>query len=82
MATALKNRPNLTFKVPEGVRMASWDTGFGPRTDVFKPGQEPGASQGVIGGGEGGGGGGAGVADSDRPVGPGIGIDSGVGGLY
>ena len=83
MAIALKNRPNLTFKIPEGVRMASWDSGYGPRTDAFKPGQEPGGTQGVIGGGTGGGSGeGAGVAENDRPVGPGIGIDSGVGGLY
>jgi hypothetical protein len=45
-------------------------------TDAFKPGQEPGASQGTIGGGE---------APDDLSVsagGPGVGIDSGVGGLY
>ncbi|HYZ64791.1 MAG TPA: PBP1A family penicillin-binding protein [Acetobacteraceae bacterium] len=80
MAIALKNRPNLTFKAPEGVKLATWDSGYGPRTDAFKPGQEPGASQGTIGGGEGGGGGGGGAETVS--VGPGVGIDSGVGGLY
>lgn len=78
MMQALKNRPNLTFRAPEGVRLATWDTGYGPRTDAFKPGQDPGASQGVIGGGDGGG---AGVADNETR-GPGVGIDSGIGGLY
>ena len=75
MAAALKNRPVLQFRAPEGVKLAAWDTGYGSRTDAFKPGQEPGASQGVIGGGE----------SDDIAVstsGPGIGIDSGVGGLY
>lgn len=79
MAIALKNRPMLTFKQPDGVTMASWETGFGQRTDAFKPGQEPGVSQGVIGSDS------AGVAANDDGAGgagPGIGIDSGVGGLY
>ncbi len=81
MQTAIKTRPNLVFRAPEGVKMATWDSGAGPRTDAFKPGQEPGASNGTVGSWEGSGqgltassGGGAG--------GPGIGIDSGVGGLY
>ena len=78
MATALKARPNLTFKVPDGVKLASWETGFGSRTDAFKPGQEPGASGPTIGGG--GSEGGGGVAENGG--GPGVGIDSGVGGLY
>jgi penicillin-binding protein 1A len=79
MAFALKNRPNLTFKMPDGLKMASWETGFGQRTDAFKPGQEPGVSQGVIGGGDSGGG----VAEIDSGGGSaGVGIDSGVGGLY
>ena len=86
MAVALKSRPNLTFRAPDGVRLASWESGAGPRTDAFKPGQEPGASQGTIGGsetggGSGGGGGGQGVAEVSAP-GPGVGVDSGVGGLY
>ncbi|MBV8911457.1 MAG: transglycosylase domain-containing protein, partial [Acetobacteraceae bacterium] len=78
MAIALKNRPNLTFKMPDGVRLATWDSGYGPRTDAFKSSQEPGGSQGTIGGGDAGG---AGVVDSENG-GPGVGIDSGVGGLY
>jgi penicillin-binding protein 1A len=76
MAVALKNRPTLTFRMPEGLKMAAWDSGGGRVTDAFKPGQEPGASQGTIGGGE---------APDDLSVsagGPGVGIDSGVGGLY
>jgi hypothetical protein len=47
MATALKTRPNLQFKMPDSVKMASWDTGFGQRTDAFKNGQDPGATQGA-----------------------------------
>jgi penicillin-binding protein 1A len=76
MAVALKNRPVLQFRMPDGVKMASWDTGSGSRVDAFKTGQEPGASQPTIGGGE---------APADGVAltsGPGIGIDSGVGGLY
>ncbi len=60
--------------------MATWDSGFGPRTDAFKPGQEPGASQGVIGGGDAGGG--ARRGERRAAAAPGVGIDSGVGGLY
>ncbi|HTW26083.1 MAG TPA: PBP1A family penicillin-binding protein [Acetobacteraceae bacterium] len=48
MAEALQGRPNLTFPQPPGVTMASWDTGFGTRTDAFKPGQQPGASDPMI----------------------------------
>ena len=76
MAAALKDRPNLQFKMPEGVTMASWDTGFGQRKDAFKLDQAPGASQGVIGGDE------TGVVENAGAIGPGVGIDSGVGGLY
>jgi len=85
MAIALKNRPNLTFRKPDGVTLSSWDSGYGSRTDAFKPDQAPGSSQRVVGGedgitevsgsggvGSGGGGGGS----------TGVGIDSGVGGLY
>ena len=78
MATALKNRPNLQFTMPDGLKMATWESGFGSRTDAFKPDQVPGASQGVVGGGV--------TSDatevSAAPGGPGVGIDSGVGGLY
>ncbi len=75
MAVALKNRPVLAFRMPEGIKMATWDGGGG-RIDAFKPDQQPGVSQGTIGGGE---------TSDDMAVsagGPGVGIDSGVGGLY
>ena len=75
MAAALKTRPSLAFRAPDGVRMAAWDSGSGRVTDAWKPGQEPGGSQGTVGGGESS----SGVAVSE---GPGLGIDSGVGGLY
>jgi len=76
MAAALKGRPSLAFRVPDGMRLAAWDSGSGRVTDAWKPGQEPGASQGTIGGGE--------TSSSSVTVsgGPGLGIDSGVGGLY
>jgi len=45
MAVALKNRPVLTFRQPEGVTMAQWDTGSGVVTDAFKPDQIPGSSR-------------------------------------
>jgi len=79
MMAALKSRPVLQFRMPEGLRMASWDSGGGSRVDAFKTGQEPGGTQGVIGGGET-------QSDSGLTVstsgGPGVGIDSGLGGLY
>ena len=81
MAFALKNRPNLEFKMPEGLKMATWSSGNGSRTDAFKPDQVPGASGGTVGGSSGGGGhhgDGGEVAVS----GGGVGIDSGMGGLY
>ena len=74
MAVALKNRPTLQFRMPEGLKMVAWDGGGG-RLDAFKLDQPPGGSQGTIGGGE----------SPDLAVsasGPGVGIDSGVGGLY
>ena len=74
MATALKNRPNLTFAVPAGITMAKWD---GNTTDAFKPGQEPGASGPVIGGHAGP----ATAATGDAGPAPG-GVDSSLGGLY
>ncbi len=76
MAVALKTRPSLQFRMPEGLKMASWDTGNGSRTDAFKPGQDPGGTQGTVGGGE------APSGDMTASGGPGVGIDSGVGGLY
>ncbi len=81
MAFALKNRPTLQFKMPDGLKLATWESGYGPRTDAFKADQQPGASQGTIGGG--GGGGDVPSGDSTEVSGgPGVGIDSGVGGLY
>jgi penicillin-binding protein 1A len=77
MAVALKNRPTLQFKMPDGLKMATWDSGYGPRTDAFKADQQPGASQGIIGGGD------APAGDgTEVSAGSGVGIDSGVGGLY
>ncbi len=75
MAAALKNRPSLAFRMPDGVRMAAWDSGSGRVTDAWKPDQVPGATQGTIGGGD---------SSSGLTVsaGPGLGVDSGVGGLY
>ena len=75
MAVALKNRPALAFRMPDGLKMVAWDGGGG-RVDAFKPDQPPGGSQGTIGGGE--------TADdmAATTAGPGVGIDSGVGGLY
>jgi penicillin-binding protein 1A len=78
MAVALKNRPVLQFRVPEGIKLSTWDGG-GNRIDAFKPDQVPGGSQGVIGGGETSP---DDVASSAAGAGPGVGIDSGMGGLY
>lgn len=75
MTVALRTRPPLPFRMPEGMKMAAWDSGSGRVTDAFKPGQEPGASQGTIGGGEA-------PDDMASSGGPGVGIDSGMGGLY
>ncbi|MFL5254953.1 MAG: penicillin-binding protein 1A [Rhodopila sp.] len=83
MSTALQGRPVLSFPVPNGVTMAQWDSGHGPTTDAFKPGQVPGASGGTIGGG-----GGGGVASSGGESGGGGGgtvhggVDTSMGGLY
>jgi hypothetical protein len=60
--------------------MASWSSGSGTRTDAFKPDQVPGASNGTIGGGSGGGG--KGGDGSSVAVSSGVGVDSGMGGLY
>ncbi len=84
MAVALKDRPNLTFRVPDGVKLVTWAPNI---TDAFKPDQVPGYSGPTIGGGgeggggpDDGGGGSAGVAVSSG--GTGTGVDSGMGGLY
>ena len=82
METALKGRPNLVFPVPDGVALASWDSGSGTVTDAFKPDQPPGASGPVIGGGEA-------PAASDAPAAPdgapaanSVGVDTNLGGVY
>ena len=76
MLAALKNRPILQFRIPDGLRMVAWDGGGG-RVDAFKPDQPPGGSQGTIGGGDA-------APDSVETTasGPGVGVDSGMGGLY
>ena len=73
MAAALKNRPVLPFRAPDGVRLVAWD---GSHTDAFKADQSPGSSQPTIGGGD------APADDVSASSGPGVGIDSGMGGLY
>jgi penicillin-binding protein 1A len=79
MAVALKNRPKLTFTVPPGVILASYDSGFGTVTDAFKTGQEPGASGPVDGAPAAA----ADAGDSSRPQpAAAAGVDSGLGGLY
>jgi len=75
MEFALKNRPVLKFTPPPGVTMASWDSGYGNVTDAFKPGQEPGVSSSVVGGGD------LAVTSTASNVAT-PGVDTGLGGLY
>ena len=79
MAIALAGHPPLAFPMPQGVSMASWDTGSGTVTDAFKPDQVPGAS-GPVGGGQ------ASATRADgSPASPSIvhgGVDNSMGGLY
>jgi penicillin-binding protein 1A len=77
MAFALKNRPSLTFPIPPGVTMANW---AGNTVDAFKPGQVPGASSSLGGGGSVQ----AGPIDSGSgsAVSGAGGVDSRLGGLY
>ena len=80
MQVALKDRPNLPFRVPDGLTLSTWSANV---TDAFKPGQSPGQSGPTIGGGGGGGsGGGDGGVTASSSGGTGTGVDSGVGGLY
>ncbi len=85
MAIALKGRPSLQFRMPEGVTMSAWGGGGG-RTDAFKPDQVPGGSSGTVGGSEGSGSGGNGKGrggdGGGLTVSSGVGVDSGMGGLY
>ena len=83
MMAVMRGRPPLQFPMPPGVTMATWNSGSGSVTDAFKPGQTPGASDGLIGGNEGGGGGGGGGGGLLVGAGgPGTGVDTGMGGLY
>ena len=80
MQVALKDRPNLPFRVPDDLTVATWTANV---TDAFKPGQVPGQSGPTIGGGGGGGGSGdGGGVTASSTGGTGTGVDSGVGGLY
>ena len=86
MQIALKDHPVLPFRVPDGVKLATWG---GNIIDAFKTEQVPGASGPTIGGGGGGGGGGSGGGDGGgtggvtaSSSGTGTGLDSGMGGLY
>ncbi len=82
MAVALRGRPSLRFPQPEGLTMSAWGGGGG-RTDAFKPDQVPGGSSGTVGGAEGGGGGGGRSGGGGSvAVSGGVGVDSGMGGLY
>ncbi len=79
MQVALKDRPNLPFRVPDGLTVNTWT---GNVTDAFKPGQVPGQSGPTIGGGGGGEGRAGGGVTASSSDGTGTGVDSGVGGLY
>jgi len=76
MAVALKDRPVLQFRPPEGVVMSSWDSGGGTVTDAFKVNQTPGASTSP--------GGGSGSTSEGPSTGAAVhgGVDSSLGGLY
>jgi penicillin-binding protein 1A len=97
MAAALKDRPRLDFRIPDGVTLYRWSAGSHDVVDAFKPGQEPGGSSGteVSDGsvqmidpltgepvaGQGSGSGGVPGAPA-KPASTGTGVDSGMGGLY
>ena len=76
MQAAMKGRPVLQFRMPDGLKMVAWDSGSGRVTDAFKTDQVPGSTQGVIGVAEG-----SGLSVSSSTAG-GVGVDSGMGGLY
>jgi penicillin-binding protein 1A len=95
MSQALRERPVLDFRVPDGVTLAQWSCGTHVCVDAFKPGQEPGS--GAVGSGDqdllaNDTGGDVQMVnpDPDAPITPpsaakpssGTGVDSGVGGLY
>ncbi len=85
MRMALKDKPDVPFRVPPGIKLISVDlhsgmrgSGGGSILEAFKPGTAPPDSYSVIGdaSSRGGGGGGAVAPDADRAVG------TGTGGLY
>jgi penicillin-binding protein 1A len=82
MAEALKNRPVLSFRMPPGVTMAQWDSGWGAVTDAFKPDQVPGASGAISGAFVSAPQGDAGAAAANTPGSVHGGVDSSMGGLY
>ena len=49
MIKALATRPNLQFRMPAGLTLASWDAGNGMVADAFRPNQVPGASNDNLG---------------------------------
>jgi penicillin-binding protein 1A len=77
MAAALRDRPKLTFPVPDGMTLAPWDSGTGTVTDAFKPGQVPGESAGLASADSG-----AGATPAAAAAPGGGSLDSGLGGLY
>ena len=84
MAHALKTRPVLSFPVPPGVALATWNSPSGPTTDAFKPDQVPGASAALDGTGVAQADGGAAAGPDGGPAAPSApaGVDGGLGGLY
>ena len=84
MTAALASRPNLKFVPPPGVTIASYDGGFGPVTDAFKPGQVPGSSapDGTATADSGASSGDAASTGGTAAGAPAAGVDSGLGGLY
>ncbi|MBC7637001.1 MAG: PBP1A family penicillin-binding protein [Acetobacteraceae bacterium] len=78
MNVALKNRSKLTFPVPPGVTLGSWDSGAGTITDAFKPGQTPGGSTNLADPKSG-----SSPTTADAAARPSTGgVDSDLGGLY
>ncbi len=83
MASALASHPVLSFPMPPGVTMASWDSGRGTVVDAFKLNQIPGASA-PIGMGLASAPTDGGSAPADGTTAPGAhgGVDNSLGGLY
>ena len=91
MKVALKNKADVPFRVPAGIKLISVDSGSGLRSsgsntilEAFKPGTAPPDSYSIISdaGGGGGGGGGRGKNISVAPDAADKSVGSGTGGLY